>query len=299
MVITNEAGIAQVSPANTYAGLTTACSTCEEGEPDIYRPSGDVNYFRVSGNDDNQGSAGASWAYCLGYDSVYILDDTQAYGKGIADVFEAQAEAIGMEVVGHSSVESTDIDFRALLTDVLASGAELVYGGFVLDSGGPQVIQQMNEVGLFEEGIDFMGPDGLASPALFEQIGGVEVANDHTFITFPAPQPSEVESDKGLRLYEGYVAAYDEEPDPYAIYAYDGMMVILDAIERAGAADRAAILEAIAGTSEFEGVLGTFGFNEDGDNNRAAFYGYEVSGDNFANGTLITADMVDSCERAE
>ncbi|KAB2866533.1 MAG: branched-chain amino acid ABC transporter substrate-binding protein [Anaerolineae bacterium] len=298
MVITNEAGIAQISPANSYAGLTRACETCAEGEPEIYRPSGEVNYFRTNGTDDFQGPSDASWAYCLGFESVYILDDTQAYGKGIADEFERQAEAIGLEVAGRASVESTDIDFRALLTDVLASGADLVFGGFVLDSGGPQVIQQMNELGLFEEDVYFMGPDGMASPALFDQIGGVEIANDYVYISFPGPLPSTLESEQGVRFYQGYVDTYDEEPDPYAIYAYQSMQVILDSIERAGVADRAAILEAMRSTSEFEGLSATFGFDENGDATVSGFYGYAVGDDTFIDGTLITPTIHETCEVA-
>ena len=61
-IVANEAGIAHITPANSYAGLTRACDTCEEGEPEIYRPSGEVNYFRTNATDDVQGPAGASWA---------------------------------------------------------------------------------------------------------------------------------------------------------------------------------------------------------------------------------------------
>jgi branched-chain amino acid transport system substrate-binding protein len=299
MAITNEAGIAQVSPANSYAGLTRACETCEEGEPDIYRPSGEVTYFRTNGTDDVQGPAAASWAQCLGYENIYILDDTQAYGKGIADEFERQAEAIGLGVAGRASVESTDIDFRALLTDVLASGADAVFGGFVLDSGGPQVVQQMDEIGLFEEGVVFFGPDGMASPSLFDQIGGVEVANDNVYLSFPGPVASSLETEAGQRFYNDYVELHGEDPDPYAAYAYQSMQVILDSIARAGAADRAAILEAISATADFEGVVSTFSFDENGDATTSGFFGYKVSGDTFAEGTLISPTMNETCTPAE
>ncbi|MCQ3933052.1 MAG: branched-chain amino acid ABC transporter substrate-binding protein [Chloroflexi bacterium] len=298
MVITNEAGIAQITPANTYPGLTRACETCAEGEPDIYRPSGEVNYFRTNGTDDFQGPSDAAWAVCLGFESVYILDDTQAYGKGLADEFERYAEEIGLEVAGRASVESTDIDFRALLTDVLASGADLVFGGFVLDSGGPQVIQQMNELGLFEEGINFMGPDGLASTALFEQIGGVDIASGSVYISFPGPLASALESEDGVRFYEDYVEIHEEEPDPFAVYAYQSMMVILDSIERAGVADRGAILEAMRTTTDFEGLSATFSFDENGDATVSGFYGYFVSEDGYVDGTLITPTMNETCEVA-
>ncbi len=295
MPITNEAGIAQISPANSYAGLTRACETCEEGEPEIYRPSGEVNYFRTNGTDDVQGPAAASWAFCEGFEKVYILDDTQAYGKGVADEFARHAEEIGLEVVGRGSVESTDIDFRALLTDVRASGADLVYGGFVLDSGGPQVIQQMDALGLFDADIKFMGPDGLASPSLFDQIGGASVANDNVYLSFPGPLPSTLESESGQRFYTDYVAKHGEDPDPYAVYAYQSMQVVLDAIARAGVAERGAILEAMRGTTDFEGIAATFSFDENGDATVSGFFGYKVSEDTFVDGLLITPDLNENC----
>lgn len=295
MPITNEAGIAQISPANSYAGLTRACETCEEGEPEIYRPGGEVNYFRTNGTDDVQGPAAASWAFCEGFEKVYILDDTQAYGKGVADEFARHAEEIGLEVVGRGSVESTDIDFRALLTDVRASGADLVYGGFVLDSGGPQVIQQMDALGLFDADIKFMGPDGLASPSLFDQIGGASVANDNVYLSFPGPLPSTLESESGQRFYTDYVAKHGEDPDPYAVYAYQSMQVVLDAIARAGVAERGAILEAMRGTTDFEGIAATFSFDENGDATVSGFFGYKVSEDTFVDGLLITPDLNENC----
>jgi branched-chain amino acid transport system substrate-binding protein len=293
MPITNEAGIAQITPANTYPGLTHAW---DEGEPDIYRPSGEVNYFRTNASDDLQGWAGAAWAQCLGFESVYLLDDRQLYGKGIADAFEQRAEEIGLEIAGRDGVESTDIDFRTLLTNVRASGADLVYGGFVIDSGGPQVIQQMDALGLFEGGVTFMGPDGLVNPALAEQVGGAEVLDGNVLLTFPGLTPQQLTSDEGVRFVEDFVEAYGYDPSPWSTYAYQSMTVVLDSIERAGEADRGAILEAMRGLEDFEGITGTFGFNENGDPTLTAMGGNEVSGGEFVFVGEITPTMNESCE---
>lgn len=306
MPITNEAGIAQISPANTYAGLTRACPACEDNEPDIYRPSGELNYFRVPVTDDVQGPAAASWAYCLGYDTVYVIDDTQAYGKGVADEFAAHAEAIGLTVAGHSSLDAPDADPRALLTDVIASGAELVFGGFVLDSGGPRIIQAMYDEGLFDEGIKFMAPDGLLSPGLIDQVGGVEVLNGNTLYTFSAPLPNLLTSEAGTRFYEGYLELYpDEQPDPYAVYAYTSMQVTLAALERAAETEegitRATVLDAFRGVTvdaPVETALGLLSFDENGDSSLAAFYGYEFWDGDWANPTEITPTSHETCERA-
>jgi len=301
MPITNEAGMLHISPANTYAGLTRACETCEEGEPEIYRPTEAVNYYRIPVTDDVQGPAAASWAYCMGYDSVYIIDDAQAYGAGVANEFDAHAQEIGLEVLGHSSLESADSDPRTLLTDVVSSGAEIVFGGFVMDSGGPSLIQAMYDEGLFDDGVAFMGPDGLLTIDLVDQVGGAEVLNGNTFFTFSALLPNLLTTEIGVRFYEGYQEAYDgAEPDPYAIYAYTAMQVILDSIERGGDMEggitRANILAAVP-TTELDSALGTIGFDENGDSTLAAFYGYDFADGAFANPTAITPDLNTTCER--
>jgi len=297
MPITNRAGIAHITPANTYPGLT---KPWEQGEPDIYRPSGNVNYFRTNASDDTQGWAGASWAKCLGYDTVYLLDDRQLYGKGVVDAFIQQAEKVGIEIVGRDGVESSDIDFRSLLTKVKAANPKLVYGGFVIDSGGPQVIQQMGALGLFDQGIKFMGPDGLVNPALVEQVGGAEVANENILLTFPGLAPSQLTSEAGVKFFTDFQSEYGMEPSPWSTYAYQAMQVILNSIERAGTADRAAILDAMRSLDNFEGVTGVFGFNEDGDPTVSAMGGNIVRDSNIQYVGAISPDMVEAntCDTA-
>jgi branched-chain amino acid transport system substrate-binding protein len=297
MPITNRAGIAQITPANTYPGLTHAW---DQGEPEIYRPSGTVNYFRTNAADDVQGWAGASWAKCLGYDTVYLLDDRQLYGKGVVDAFIQQAEKVGIEIVGRDGVESSDIDFRSLLTKVKAANPALVYGGFVIDSGGPQVIQQMGSLGLFDLGIKFMGPDGLVNPALVEQVGGADVANDNVMLTFPGLAPSQLTSEAGKKFFDDFLAEYGMEPSPWSTYAYQAMQVILDSVERAGSADRGAILEAMAALDGFEGVTGVFGFNENGDPTVSAMGGNIVRAGEIQYVGAISPDMVEAntCDTA-
>ncbi len=296
MPITNKAGIAHITPANTYPGLT---KPWDAGEPEIYRPSGAVNYFRTNASDDLQGWSGAAWAHCMGFENIYILDDRQLYGKGVADAFVQQAEKEGITIVGRDGVESSDIDFRSLLTKVRAADPDLVYGGFVIDTGGPQVIQQMASLGLFEQGIKFMGPDGLQDQAIIDQVGGAEVANGNVFLTFPGLTGSQLTSEAGQRYYTDYKAQYSAEPSPWGTYAYQAMQVVLDSIERAGSKDRAAILDAMRSGS-YNGITGEFSFNENGDPTLINMGGYLVmDGDttNFAG--PISPDMYpDACEAA-
>jgi branched-chain amino acid transport system substrate-binding protein len=140
-----------------------------------------------------------------------------------------------------------------------------------------------------------MGPDGLASASLFEQIGGVEIANDNVYLTFPGPLPSTLETESGQRFYNDYVEKYSEEPDPYSVYAYQSMQVILDSIARAGVAERGAILEAMRGIADFEGIASTFSFDENGDPTLAGFYGYQVSDGSFVGGDLVNPTTHENC----
>ncbi len=263
--ITNKAGLAQITPANTYPGLTK--SGFGPGEPGIYRPSGQITYFRTHPADDIQGAAGAAWAACLGHKKIYVLDDRQLYGKGIADVFAAKARELGLTIVGQDGVESTDIDFRALLTKVKASGADMMYGGFVIDSGGVQIIQQMKVLGMFDRGMKFMGPDGLYSPGLIEQ-ATPEAVNANVLITFAAFPADQLPTQAGKRFYADYIKTYGQEPIGWALYAYNAASVALDAIKRAGVKDRAAIVKAMRATRNFAGVTGRFSFDKNGDTDR-------------------------------
>jgi branched-chain amino acid transport system substrate-binding protein len=271
MPLTNKAGMAMITPANSYPGLTKPGYA--PGEPGIYRPTGKVNYFRTFGADDFQGASGAAWAKCLAFKKVYILDDRQLYGKGIADVFESHAKKIGLNVVAHDGVESVNIDFRALLTKVKASGADLVYFGGLVDSGGPQIAQQMDTLGLFKAGVKLLSDDAMYSDAVPKAVNP-DVLNNNMYVTFASPALDQLPTDVGKRFYRNYKAKYGADPIGWSIYAYNGMLVILDSIKRAAprldkatdvTAKRAAVLEAMRATKDLEGVSGGITFDANGD----------------------------------
>src|SRR6187549_1133755 len=101
----NQAGLLMISPANTWPGLTKP-GKGDPGEPEKYRPSGKINYVRCVPADDIQGVVSADWAKKLGLNKVFILDDREVYGKGIADLFQARAEEIGLKVLGHEGIDA-------------------------------------------------------------------------------------------------------------------------------------------------------------------------------------------------
>jgi branched-chain amino acid transport system substrate-binding protein len=270
--ITNRARMAQVTPANTYPGLTKKRGAAP-GEPDIYRPGGFVNYFRPIPADDIQGAVAAKWAKRLGVKKVFLLNDQELYGKGIADVFEATAKKIGLAVVANEGIDWKQPDQKPILTKVRASGADLVYMGGVIETGAQVVVRQMKEVGLTAPRTRFMGPDGLLEEELLKGATCDAALATDMRITF-AGLPFEKMRGVGAKTYETYKGKYGKEPTSYALYAAEGTRVIIDALKRAAPAiekgkdpaeKRDALRKAIAGTKNYEGINGKWSFDENGD----------------------------------
>ena len=120
--INNEAGILQVSPSNTALGLTKGGAGAEPGEPDKYYPAGERNYGRVVPIDTIQGAAQAQYMKDEGVTNVYILDDAEVYGKGVAKNTQSAAEALGLKIAGNDSWDGKASNYRALASKIKEHG---------------------------------------------------------------------------------------------------------------------------------------------------------------------------------
>lgn len=254
------ANLGMLSPANTYPGLTKA-GKGEAGEPDKYYPGGcKRNYARVVPADDLQGAVGAKWMKELGGKSVYILHDNELYGKGLADVFRAEAKKIGLTEAGYEGAPKAD-NFRTLANKVAASGADYVYySGLTANNAG----FLLRDIKAAKSSLKFMSVDGVADADFVKQAGAVAEGSYITFGGVPVTSytgASKTWADKYKQKYGG-------APEVYAIYGYEAAKVVLKAIEKAGAkaTDRATVRDNIMGTKDFEGVLGQkWSFNAEGD----------------------------------
>lgn len=276
-----EAGLGMISPANTYAGLTKA-GKGEADEPDKYYP-GDCtrNYVRVIPADDIQGAAGASWAKELGFTKVFITHDNELYGKGLADVFRAAAGDIGLEEAGYEAAIKAD-NFRALANKVAQSGADLLYYGGIEDNN-PHLLWR--DVRSAVPNIKFMGPDGVATQNFMANVGS---AGEDAYITFGGVPPSEYSGEQKAWL-DKYLEKYGGTPDVYAIYGYEAAKVVIEALSKAGAqaTDRAVVRDNIRSTRDFQGVLGTWSFNEEGDTTLSTMAGMQIKSGELAFVKLI------------
>ncbi len=188
--IANESSLAYVSPANTAVGLTHSGPGSEPGEPDKYYPSGTRNYARVVASDDFQGQIDATYMQSIGVTKVYILDDKDAYGKGVADAFEIAAPDVGLEVVGHTGWDAKASNYKALMTQVKATGADGIFIGGISDFNGAQVVKDKVEVVGDNEAVKLMVSDGFVVASLFEEAGADVV--EGTYGSAPVLNPEDL-----------------------------------------------------------------------------------------------------------
>ena len=154
--ISNEAGLLQCSPANTNPDLTKG----DAGKQLRAKAPDKINYVRVATTDDIQGPAVATYGIkTLNLKSVAIIDDTETYGKGIADAFAAEWTKLGGTVVGREGAPKGTTDYTAILTKFAAAKPDAVFYGGVTSTGGGLVRKQMEQSGL--NGLVYLGGDGI------------------------------------------------------------------------------------------------------------------------------------------
>ena len=259
--ILNEAGLGMISPANTYIGLTKPGG--EPDEPEKYYPTGERNYTRVIVADDEQGQAGALLMEEEGVESVYILDDKETYGKGLADQVQESAEELGIQIVGREGIDGSAANYRSLMNKIARVDPDAIYFGGIIENNAGQLIKDKVGAGMSNDDVLFIGPDGIFVDTLISQAGN---AAEGAYITFGGLPQSELTA-KGQQFVQDYESQHDDAIQPYTAYAYEAANVMLDAIERAskeGEVTREAVLQQVFATEDFDGVLGTWSFDEDG-----------------------------------
>jgi len=289
--ILNRAQLAMISPANTYTGLTKP--TPDESEPDKYYPSGERNYARVIVTDVQQGQAGASFLDDEGVETVYILDDRETYGQGVADEFQQAAQDLGIDTIGREGIDGSAPNYRSLMNKIAAADPDAIYFGGIIENNVAQIIKDKVGAGMSYEEVKFIGPDGIFVDELISQ-GGDSV--EGIYVTFGGIPPEKLGA-AGQEFIDKYEQNYDDDVQPYTAYAYEAANVMLDAIERAskeagGVPDRQAVVEQVFATEDYKGVLGTWSFDDEGDTTLTTLSVQEIQDAEFKlDRTLDVADL--------
>jgi branched-chain amino acid transport system substrate-binding protein len=272
--ISNEGGLLQCSPANTNPDLT-------QGAPAAELRTKPNNYIRVVTTDNVQGPAAAQYLYdVLGKKSVYINDDTETFGKGVADAFDKEFAKRGGKVVKHDAAPKTTQDYVSIMTAAKALNPEAIYFGGVTATGGARILLAAQQVGLGD--VPYVGPDGINDGSgetkdSFLNLGASAAKNAYSTLAGIGDFP-------GRAQFEAdYKAEYGASPTGYAGTGYACAQVVIDALNRAGkaAADKSALREAVrvAGTATdntYKTIVGDITFDANGDTSQKIVSIYSV-----------------------
>jgi branched-chain amino acid transport system substrate-binding protein len=261
--ILNKAGLAMVSPATAALGLTKP--SADPDEPEKYYPTGVRNFARLIVTHDKQARAGALWMQDLGVRSVYILDDQSTGGKNTTNEFGQTARELGIEVLGHEGIDLGASDYRSLMEKIAQLSPDAIYFGGIAAENAGQLVKDKVGAGMSNEDVIFMGPDGINDQAFIDAAGD---EGDGTYVTYGSLFPSEL-PEKGQEFVRQYTDRFGSGAKPYTANGYEAANVLLDAIDRAyqndGEVTRKGVVRELLATQNYDGVLGTWSFDEDGD----------------------------------
>jgi branched-chain amino acid transport system substrate-binding protein len=257
-----EGPLAYVSPTNTWPGLTQAGPGTLPGEPDKYYPSGKRNYARVVAVDNSQGAADALLAQELGVESVYVLNDTQSYGIGVANYFTKACEKIGIDIAGEDKWDPKQSNYQALMQKIAQTGADAVFLGGIVDNNGAQLIKDKVSILGDNEKVKLIAPDGFTQQSTIDDAG--PTVAEGMYMSVAGVPPDEL-SAEGKQFIEDFMADQGlDTVEPYTAYGAAAAQLMLHAIE-ASDGSRASVADNILNTTVDDSVLGTFTINENGD----------------------------------
>ena len=274
--ILNQAGLPQVSPGNTYVGLTTSLPGSAPGEPQKYYPTGTRTYLRIVPIDSIQAAADLMAMKEAGCTKVAVANDKEAYGAGLATLLEREKGSYGVTITSNTGIDPTAPNFRSYAATVNSQGADCFFFAGIAANGAVQITKDVHSA---VPTAKIFGGDGVCTATYTSAAkGGVPAALD------PLMQCTVATLD--LAAYPGgttFLAAYKAKygtsnPDPYAIYGYEAMKLGLDTIKGLGAQgnSKSAVLKALFAITARPSVLGVYGFDKNGDTTLKSYGLYKV-----------------------
>jgi branched-chain amino acid transport system substrate-binding protein len=271
--ILNEANTLQISPSNTYVGLTRS-EGADKGEPDKYYPAGKRTFGRVVPADHIQAAAQVTYQKDQGCKKTYIVNDKEVYGKGISTQVANIAKAQGLAIAANDGFDTKAANFRTVAAKIKSSGADCFFFGGILQNKGAQMFKDVNAA---NPNMKLFGPDGVADSAFTTKLGSA--VEKMTYITNPTLDPK-LYPPAAQDFFAKFKEKYGKDPEPYAIYGYEAMKVALLAIQNAGdkGNDKQAVIDAFFKIKDRDSVLGKYSIDENGDTTLADYGSDRVEG---------------------
>jgi len=274
--ILNQAGIPQMSPANTYVGLTTNLPGSAPGEPQKYYPTGTRSYLRIVPIDSIQAAADLMAMKQAGCTKVAVANDKEAYGAGLATLLGLEKGLYGLTITSNTGIDPTAPNFRSYASTIAGQDADCFFFAGIVSNGAVQITKDVHSA---IPRAKIFGGDGVCTDSYTSATkGGVPAA------LYPLTECTVATQD--LAAYPGgksFLAAYKAKygvssPDPYAIYGYEVTKLGLDTIKSLGAQgdSKSAVLKALFAIKARASVLGTYGFDKNGDTTLKSYGLYKV-----------------------
>lgn len=255
----NAARLVQISPSATTDTLTigTESDALRGARPKIN------TFFRICARDSRQGDALGRFAYRLGWRSVYVVDDGEIYGKGLADVFAATFAGAGGKILQHDGILADESNLTDLLSRIRSARPDAVFFGGTTSTGAARLRRQMRDVGL--GATPFMGGDGISGQEFLRVAGDMA---DNTYFSVAAPDTATLAS---ASFNVEYKKRFHENVGTYSASGYAAAQIEIAAIEQAikedggKAPSRLDVLRNVAATTSLPTVIGSVGFDRAGD----------------------------------
>jgi len=277
--ILNRAGIGQVSPSNTAVGLTSKVAGAEPGEPEKYYPTGKRTYVRVVPKDTVQAAADASILKADGCKKPFIVNDKEVYGAGLATNAVNALKAQGIPSLGNEGWDPKAPNYRSVASSIKAKGTDCVFVSGIVNNNAVQLTKDLASA---MPTAKILGPDGVCTATYTDpKQGGIPASLDNRVQCTVATLDPKEYPPSGQQFFSLYKKTYpNTTPDPYAVYGYESMSLILDAIKRAGSDgnDRQKVIDQLFSTKNRSSVLGTYSIDKNGDTTLTDYGLYKIVG---------------------
>jgi len=265
-----------VSPANTYVGLTTKLPGSAPGEPQKYYPSATRSYLRIVPIDSIQAASDLIAMKQAGCTKVAVANDKEAYGSGLATLLGLEKSFYGVNIVSNNGIDPTTPNFRSYASTIQGQGADCFFFAGITANGAVQIVKDVNSA---LPKAKIFGGDGVCSDTWTSAAKGGVPASIDPLIQCTVATLNLTSYPGGKDFLAAYKAKYGTaNPDPYAIYGYEVMKLGLDTIAKLGAQgnSKSDVLKALFATTARNSVLGTYGFDKNGDTTLKSYGLYKV-----------------------
>lgn len=287
--ILNRAAIAQVTPTSTASALTAVVPGTDRPVKEI-APSGLRTLVRIPPSDRVQARALVAYMEEEAVRSMVIASDNGVYGAGLARDVTRAAAAGGIRVLGRVPIKEGEASAAATRAAALRPQAV-----FVAANTSPDSVAFLTRFARSDPGARIFLPDGLSEEPTLGKLGSAQPRSYVTNFVLPI----RYYGPRGVRFVQRFRARYGREPSLFALYGYESMALVLDAIGSvpndtglAITGERRFVTSRIEATTDRAGAIGSYSVTATGDTTTDIYGAYRVEDGRLTRGRGVTVRVI-------